>query len=261
MLKVSDLTLLFLMAHLLADFYLQSEKMAQKKDRRFKSLLLHSLVYSLVMMLLSGVLVLMGSSIHLLTAGFAISALHLLIDAAKFALGLKYLQESSQESKLSAKFYITDQLLHIAVILTIIQFFYVRLYGFTLPSFVREDVIRWTLLVLLNAKPANVTFKKLFYPYVPDEPKQEKTNPPDTAPRPPQPGAGALIGSIERFLCLIFISLGQFAAIGLIYTAKSIARFEKIGKDHRFAEYYLIGTLYSILYVLLCYGLIMEFIY
>ena len=59
-------------------------------------------------------------------------------------------------------------------------------------------------------------------------------------------------------LCAIFIGLGQYASIGLIYTAKSIARFKKIEENPKFAEYYLIGTLYSILFVVACYLLVME---
>ena len=44
---------------------------------------------------------------------------------------------------------------------------------------------------------------------------------------------------------LIFISIGQYSAIGLVLTAKSIARYDKIAKDPEFAEYYLLGTLLS----------------
>lgn len=60
------------------------------------------------------------------------------------------------------------------------------------------------------------------------------------------PGSGRLIGILERTLTLILIVLGQWAAILLLVTAKSIARFEEL-KDRRFAEYYLVGTLTSLL--------------
>jgi hypothetical protein len=63
-------------------------------------------------------------------------------------------------------------------------------------------------------------------------------------------GAGALIGVLERTLTLTFVLAGQYTALALIVTAKSIARFEEL-KDRRFAEYYLIGTLSSILCALL----------
>lgn len=60
------------------------------------------------------------------------------------------------------------------------------------------------------------------------------------------PGAGRLIGILERTLVLFLVFYGQWAAAVLLLTAKSIARFEEL-KDRRFAEYYLVGTLASLL--------------
>ena len=62
-------------------------------------------------------------------------------------------------------------------------------------------------------------------------------------------GAGSIIGILERMLVTSFVlfwpSYGA-AAIGLIFSAKSIARFPEMGKDGSdFAEYYLVGTLTS----------------
>lgn len=62
-------------------------------------------------------------------------------------------------------------------------------------------------------------------------------------------GAGRLIGILERTLMLALILYGQWAAIALLITAKSIARFEEI-KVRKFAEYYLVGTLASLLVAL-----------
>lgn len=58
--------------------------------------------------------------------------------------------------------------------------------------------------------------------------------------------AGKTIGILERTLILTFIFLDQFLSITIILTAKSIARFESL-KKRDFAEYYLIGTLTSVL--------------
>lgn len=62
-------------------------------------------------------------------------------------------------------------------------------------------------------------------------------------------GAGRMIGILERTLMLAMILYGQWAAIALLITAKSIARFEEI-KVRKFAEYYLVGTLASLLVAL-----------
>lgn len=63
--------------------------------------------------------------------------------------------------------------------------------------------------------------------------------------------AGRAIGTLERWIMAVFLALGQYSAMGLTLTAKSIARFSRIEKDPSFAEYYLLGTLYSMLIALL----------
>lgn len=62
-------------------------------------------------------------------------------------------------------------------------------------------------------------------------------------------GAGRLIGILERTLVLALVLYGQWEAVALLVAAKSIARFEEI-KVRRFAEYYLVGTLTSLLVAL-----------
>jgi len=44
----------------------------------------------------------------------------------------------------------------------------------------------------------------------------------------------------------------------LLMAAKSMARYDKISKSPAFAEYYLIGTLYSILFALAAYLLVFK---
>lgn len=73
----------------------------------------------------------------------------------------------------------------------------------------------------------------------------------DTYPDPATVRAGRAIGTLERWIMAIFLALGQYSAMGLTLTAKSIVRFSKIEKDPAFAEYYLLGTLYSMLLALL----------
>lgn len=63
-------------------------------------------------------------------------------------------------------------------------------------------------------------------------------------------GAGRLIGILERTITLILILAGQWAAMALLATAKSVARFDDL-KDREFAEYYLVGTLTSLLVAIL----------
>ncbi len=61
---------------------------------------------------------------------------------------------------------------------------------------------------------------------------------------------GRLIGVLERAVVLTLVLLGQFGALGLVLAAKSVARFKSLD-DRDFAEYFLIGTLASVLVSLL----------
>ncbi|MEE0200849.1 MAG: hypothetical protein U0I51_09925 [Muricomes sp.] len=100
----------------------------------------------------------------------------------------------------------------------------------------------WITAVLMIHKPANIAISKMLSVYRPkdkDSGRKENYN------------AGRFIGTIERFIMLVFISLGQYAAIGLVLTAKSIARYDKIAKVPEFAEYYLLGTLLSTMAVVI----------
>lgn len=60
---------------------------------------------------------------------------------------------------------------------------------------------------------------------------------------------GRTVGALERALALTFVLLGQFGALGLLVAAKSLARFKALD-DREFAEYFLIGTLASLLLAL-----------
>lgn len=60
---------------------------------------------------------------------------------------------------------------------------------------------------------------------------------------------GRAIGALERALALTLVLLGQYGALGLVVAAKSVARFKALD-DRDFAEYFLIGTLASLLLAL-----------
>lgn len=70
------------------------------------------------------------------------------------------------------------------------------------------------------------------------------------------PNAGAMIGILERTIIMLLLAVNQFAAIGFVLTAKSIARYNKIVEDPRFSEYYLLGTLSSVLLAVLTHFII-----
>jgi hypothetical protein len=57
---------------------------------------------------------------------------------------------------------------------------------------------------------------------------------------------GRIIGLLERTLVYFVVVLGQYTGIAIVVALKSIARFREFN-DRNFAEYFLIGTLLSIL--------------
>jgi hypothetical protein len=61
---------------------------------------------------------------------------------------------------------------------------------------------------------------------------------------------GRQVGWLERLLICGFALGGQYAAVGFVIAAKSMARFRALD-DRRFAEQYLLGTLLSIALVAL----------
>ncbi len=60
------------------------------------------------------------------------------------------------------------------------------------------------------------------------------------------PARGQAIGILERWIVLTLVLAGQWGALGLLLAAKSVARFRDLD-DRDLSEYYLIGTLTSVL--------------
>lgn len=229
--QLHTLSLVLLGLHLLADFHLQGEMLAREKRQRLAALLLHGLVYSACMALP----LMWDTSLWPIT--LVLSASHLLVDAIKG----KAWHEAGEQKEILLFF--ADQGLHLVMLVLCCQVFFANQASSFLPNINREAV-KWAVLLLLITKPANITMKLVLARFA------SLGQAGDTAHTSPVPGAGALIGSLERVLVAILLGLTQFAAIGLVFTAKSIARFDRIAKDQGFAEYYLIGSLLSLLLVI-----------
>lgn len=71
-----------------------------------------------------------------------------------------------------------------------------------------------------------------------DGPSRRSRRGPDEAAR------GRVIGYLERAIVFVIIVAGTFESLGLVLVAKGIARFQQL-QDRDFAEYFLIGTLLS----------------
>ncbi|QWB96172.1 hypothetical protein KHQ89_01635 [Mycoplasmatota bacterium] len=109
-----------------------------------------------------------------------------------------------------------------------------------LPFYDFETSFYITLFIVLTIV-ANLVFKIYFSQYNPQKDIKDD-----------QVKSGALIGSMERIVMMILLIAGQWIGLTIIVAAKSIARFKQLD-DKGFSEYYLIGTLYSIIFVIITY--------
>jgi len=245
------LFLVLLCAHLLGDYYLQTKTLANKKEEKYSGILEHSLIYAVVFM---GVLLIIETPWWLLAIA---AGSHWVIDSVKWLLRKKSIQKPT--------LFIVDQILHLLTLLLLVGFTPVtgiRPYLAELPS----HIWTWSTLLLLIWKPCNISLDILFEKYSLEAKKEsrrleleaEKKRQSEGFSDNNQPseqieGAGAWVGTFERIIAVLFASLGQYAAMGLLIAAKSMARYDKISKGSAFAEYYLIGTLYSILFAIVAY--------
>ena len=102
--------------------------------------------------------------------------------------------------------------------------------------------------VLVCWKPANILIKLTLKHFCVNMPEDNANG----------FNAGALIGTIERWLILIFVCMQHYEALGLLIAAKSIIRFSD--KETSRTEYVLAGTLLSI-FIAVMMGLIVVFLH
>ncbi len=205
-----------LLAHVVADFLLQTNSMTKQK-RKPRILLLH------------GVIVLFTAQLALgrfdAWETIALATGHIAIDFFKV-----YVLPDRLVS------FLTDQGLHIITILT------VAFYAPTLYADGYWANITWLPAVMILASGFIVTTKagshavKLFFR---DQEWSDMVDTDDSLPN-----AGRFIGLLERSLIFILFIAGQPAGIGLLIAAKSVLRF-KADREQKETEYVIIGTLAS----------------
>ena len=283
--------LLLVFVHILGDYYFQTDKLSETKDESFYGTVNHSIIYLGCNLLLCIVI----TNDWIISVSLINALFHFIIDYIKY----RYIKRcKSNKNNLKEKesiVYAIDQLSHICVFIFIsliiagnyneINIVLILEEIFSLIGISPYQLFLWMLVILLIAKPANITIKKLLFSYRPaiiekensniDYKKLKKdlkseealtvdesrstliSNDYQNEMVSAEKRAGALIGFLERFIIAIFLSISQYSAIGLVLTAKSIARYDKIAKSQEFAEYYLLGTLLSTLIVIIIYLLIM----
>jgi len=234
--------ILLLLGHILGDFYLQTKGMAEKKEKSIKWVLLHCLCYWGTMLLV-GLPIISYEIILIMTVA---SILHLAIDVVKYIYLSAMLKKSKKTQIIERNIFFADQILHLLSLIVIAYWITINDILIIELNIIKEFfstvgisellTLSWMLALLAIHKPANIVIQKLLMVYKPENKEEDikKDN-----------NAGRFIGTVERSIMLIFLSIGQYSAIGLVLTAKSIARYDRISKEKDFAEYYLLGTLIS----------------
>jgi Protein of unknown function (DUF3307) len=230
------------LAHLLTDFVFQTHRLVEQKRRRQPgAYLLHGLIHYLSAVILAGFFV-PGSFInfrtHVVIAGLTL--VHLLIDLAKMLLIGKHLINDGLPA------FVSDQFLHF---LTVVLAAW--LLSPAAPFKELAAVLQGSRLIQNKFLAVPVVYVGVMFGggylirfLTRSMAEGVKSQSPEQAAEQLQ-NAGLYIGWLERFLVLTALLLQSPATVGLILTAKSIARYPEF-KSERFAEYFLIGTLLSI---------------
>lgn len=240
----NKLLILMMIGHVWGDFYLQTDRIAELKDEQFKGVMIHSIEYLFSV----GMILLPVMNWDMCLATLSASIVHFVID------GIKYIMIKNKKIKKSGKVFVEDQILHILSIFILVYIMTYQNFQMAHYSIVKNVCMtfninafmlaKWILTILILHIPTNILIQSLLAGYKPKEDKERLIEVDNKV--------GRKIGTIERLIMLMFISMEQYAAMGLVLTAKSIARYDKISKNEKFAEYYLLGTLLSTACVVCC---------
>ncbi len=217
---MSTTFLIMLGMHALGDYYLQSDQLAKNKQHHYAAVAIHSLLYAF-----SFVPLLIGAH----WSAFAVLVVsHTLLDSLKFLMQKGSIRAST--------LFIIDQISHLLIL------YVVSLsspFLFFLPSG-WEQVLRVVILLAWVTKPVSVMFTELFGRFRP-------------LPGEGTEGAGKVIGYLERLILVILLIIGEYSVIGWIIAAKTFARSKQLSESQAFCEYFLVGTLMSILSTIVLY--------
>lgn len=223
-------------AHLFGDFFLQCKGFCEKKrDENCRGWRVY--VHSLVIGLLSWAVVWDAEAWWL---ALLLGCSHLVVDVAKCAVEKKMLAWKAGRFLLIS--FCVDQLIHLALIVVFASV-WLKCNGWSEFAWVTGNA-KWllTAVALLSAsKPANILVNLILrLCKVTDSAKDVSDGEHGSF------HSGALIGTLERALTIVFVVLGQYEAIGFLLAAKSILRFSETSKGDEKSEYVLTGTFLSL---------------
>lgn len=221
---------------------MQTSKLVYKKEKqklRSAFLYVHALIHGLLILLITREPLLWREAA-------VIAVLHLAIDACKLMF---------QTDNNKRRWFIADQLLHLAVILAVWSIHQQIPFNFTWIQ--NEKVLAVILAVLFVTKPASLIIKLVISAWSPRTSPNQLIREVESLEN-----AGQLIGIMERLLIVLFILMNRWEGVGFLLGAKSIFRFGDLteAKDNRLTEYVLIGTLLSFILAIAA-GLLTQYVF
>ena len=218
----SLILLKLLAAHVIGDFFLQTDKICEGKYAKGGKRLAYLAIHSGINAMLAYVLVGQWARWEVPAVIFFT---HYLIDFAKSAIGSG-----------SVWLFITDQMAHLTVIIGL--WAWLTGANLCLGCDWASDHRVWmiALCYMLALKPTSILLGAFIAKWTPTNNDKNSL-----------PNAGAWIGYLERVLILTFMLVGCMEGIGFLLAAKSIFRFGELTKarEVKITEYVMIGTLSS----------------
>ncbi len=251
-----NLVFAFLMiGHILGDFYFQSNNIIKQKDEKISILFIHIVTYTLSF--LSVVFAGIVFSRNLIYLGLFIVCSHLIIDFANKCYK-KHIYKNSFLESIKKHSFIINQMLHIVSVFTawLIWGKSLSLYPYLMEEYdnIPVNIILLALAILILLRPVGIIIENgSIWDFTKKDINTIEQNATDISNAELQrvkKNAGIMVGYLERFIILLLLIYHQYSAIAFVLTAKSIARYENIVKDKISADYYLIGTLLSVAFVI-----------
>jgi Protein of unknown function (DUF3307) len=268
-----------ILAHLVGDFYLQTDEMAKNKEKTLRLHIFHHFICLLIVTMAYWLWQSGSTDIfhYVCYPILFILIFHCLIDYLKIIFSKSNKIRKILGEYAETKLFLLDQLFHIGIIMITGALFYnipIQVLVEKITLIIQSDTSLGTLntlLFLLIILILTTTFSghvvKKVVGHLPNDIstfegqlsiKMDETN--LTSPRTQRVSEeyhytlyninrynrGEIIGYIERVIVLILTYYSAYPAIGFIIAAKSIARF-KLMEERSWAEYFLLGTILSML--------------
>lgn len=278
------LILCLILAHLIADFYLQTDEMVNEKRKNLVKHTTHHFIVTGITLVPFWIILFPNTSIikSVIYPLFFIVISHVVIDLFKIKM-IDTLKVKNDLNVYRLCFFMIDQILHIFMILLAMNLFFKgdiflvfeKLIIVLLPNenialgpihgllaviiifILATSVSGHMIRILLGSLPNQLVTFEGKYAF-----RNDRTESQLEKKRIGERGVteeyqytifgkhdfsrGKLIGYIERLLVIVLTFYSAYPAIGFIVAAKSIARFKQMD-DRNWAEYFLLGTLTSML--------------